>query len=128
LHVTDFHPDPHYVAGATFETGCHRKPNKKGKGKDLEELDEDEGLKGKKKEDLSGKWGSAVSYVLYLSPGSHSREPQLIDRDCDSPMSLVNMTFDWIKKEWADEVDFVIWTGDNARQVQLSAPLAQADI
>lgn len=30
-------------------------------------------------------------------------------------MSLVNMTFDWLKKEWADEVDFVIWTGDNAR-------------
>jgi endopolyphosphatase len=32
-------------------------------------------------------------------------------------MSLVNMTFDWIKKEWAEEVDFVIWTGDNARCV-----------
>jgi endopolyphosphatase len=30
-------------------------------------------------------------------------------------MSLVNMTFDWLKKEWADEVDFVVWTGDNAR-------------
>jgi endopolyphosphatase len=62
LHVTDFHPDPHYVAGATFETGCHRKPNKKGKGKDIKKLDDgEEGLKGKKKEDLSGKWGSAVS-------------------------------------------------------------------
>jgi endopolyphosphatase len=68
LHVTDFHPDPHYIAGATFETGCHRKPKKKGKGKDLGDLDEGEGededegaLKGKKKEDLSGKWGSAVS-------------------------------------------------------------------
>ena len=66
MHVTDFHPDPHYVAGATFETGCHRKPSKKGKGKDLEGLnldDEEEGLKGKgkKQEDLSGKWGSAVS-------------------------------------------------------------------
>jgi len=35
--------------------------------------------------------------------------------DCDSPMSLVNATFDWLKKEWADEVDFVVWTGDNAR-------------
>ena len=32
-------------------------------------------------------------------------------------MSLVNATFDWLKKEWADEVDFVIWTGDNARSV-----------
>ena len=37
--------------------------------------------------------------------------------DCDSPMALVNYTFDWLKKEWADEVDFVIWTGDNARSV-----------
>jgi endopolyphosphatase len=67
LHVTDFHPDPHYIAGATFETGCHRKPTKKGKGKgkhkgEFEGEDEDldvDGVKGK--EDLSGKWGSAVS-------------------------------------------------------------------
>lgn len=30
-------------------------------------------------------------------------------------MTLVNLTFDWLKKEWIDEVDFVIWTGDSAR-------------
>jgi endopolyphosphatase len=30
-------------------------------------------------------------------------------------MSLVEHTFDWLKKEWADEVDFIIWTGDNSR-------------
>jgi endopolyphosphatase len=30
-------------------------------------------------------------------------------------MALVNYTFDWLKKEWAEEVDFVVWTGDNAR-------------
>ena len=35
--------------------------------------------------------------------------------DCDSPISLVNKTMDWIKKELKDEVDFVIWTGDSAR-------------
>lgn len=28
--------------------------------------------------------------------------------DCDAPMSLVNLTFDWLRKEWADEVDFVV--------------------
>ena len=39
-------------------------------------------------------------------------------------MSLVNMTFDWLKKEWADEVDFVVWTGDNARSVRRSASMA----
>lgn len=32
-------------------------------------------------------------------------------------MSLVNLTFEYLKKEWADEVDFVVWTGDNARSV-----------
>lgn len=37
-------------------------------------------------------------------------------------MSLVNMTFDWLKKEWADEVDFVVWTGDNARSVTALTP------
>lgn len=35
--------------------------------------------------------------------------------DCDTPLSLVNTTLEWIEKEWADKVDFVIWTGDNAR-------------
>jgi endopolyphosphatase len=57
LHITDFHPDPHYVAGATFETGCHRKPEKKGKGKGKDKgLDEGEEL-----DELKDKWGSAVS-------------------------------------------------------------------
>lgn len=36
-------------------------------------------------------------------------------RDCDTPFSLVNATFDWIKDNIKDEIDFVIWTGDSAR-------------
>ncbi|TDZ61905.1 Endopolyphosphatase [Colletotrichum trifolii] len=35
--------------------------------------------------------------------------------DCDSPISLVNATFDWIAANIADDIDFVIWTGDSAR-------------
>ncbi|CAM1507117.1 Fc.00g067580.m01.CDS01 [Cosmosporella sp. VM-42] len=35
--------------------------------------------------------------------------------DCDSPLSLVNATFDWISKNVKDQVDFVVWTGDTAR-------------
>ncbi|OIW35540.1 hypothetical protein CONLIGDRAFT_651543 [Coniochaeta ligniaria NRRL 30616] len=35
--------------------------------------------------------------------------------DCDSPLSLVNATFDWISANLKDEIDFVIWTGDSAR-------------
>lgn len=66
MHITDFHPDPHYVAGATFESGCHQLPKKKkkgkGKGLDDDEEDEEDGLKDK--EDVAGKWGSAVSSVF----------------------------------------------------------------
>ncbi|EKM59064.1 uncharacterized protein PHACADRAFT_249247 [Phanerochaete carnosa HHB-10118-sp] len=35
--------------------------------------------------------------------------------DCDSPLLLTNYTLDHLEKKWADEVDFVIWTGDSAR-------------
>ncbi|WVW86650.1 hypothetical protein I302_108704 [Kwoniella bestiolae CBS 10118] len=117
LHITDIHPDPHYKAGATFDSGCHRRSKdkgkkKKGKGKivevdlalDTEQEGEDEDdeesdmemLKDKKDLDLAGKWGTAVS-------------------KCDTPLSLVNITFDWLKEEWRDEIDFIVWTGDNAR-------------
>ena len=34
---------------------------------------------------------------------------------CDSPTSLVDATFDWIDKNLKDNIDFVIWTGDNVR-------------
>ncbi|KAI1786520.1 Metallo-dependent phosphatase-like protein [Ganoderma leucocontextum] len=35
--------------------------------------------------------------------------------DCDAPFSLTNYTFDFLDREWADDIDFVIWTGDSAR-------------
>ncbi|KAK0392298.1 hypothetical protein NLU13_1794 [Sarocladium strictum] len=35
--------------------------------------------------------------------------------DCDAPISLVNVTFDWLRDHIKDEVDFIIWTGDTAR-------------
>lgn len=35
--------------------------------------------------------------------------------DCDSPITLVNATFEWIKDHLKDKVDFVIWTGDSSR-------------
>lgn len=35
--------------------------------------------------------------------------------DCDSPLSLVNATFHWIDKNLADQIDFIVWTGDSAR-------------
>ena len=37
------------------------------------------------------------------------------DNSCDAPMSLVNVTFDFIQRELKDKIDFVVWTGDSAR-------------
>ncbi|KAI8975532.1 Metallo-dependent phosphatase-like protein [Mycotypha africana] len=34
---------------------------------------------------------------------------------CDAPINLAKETLDWISKEWKDKLDFVIWTGDNAK-------------
>ncbi|KAI1653617.1 Endopolyphosphatase [Daldinia decipiens] len=35
--------------------------------------------------------------------------------DCDSPLSLVNVTLNWVAANLKDEIDFVVWTGDSAR-------------
>ncbi|KAG1820175.1 Metallo-dependent phosphatase-like protein [Suillus subaureus] len=34
---------------------------------------------------------------------------------CDSPWTLTNFTFEHLEEHWSSEIDFVIWTGDNAR-------------
>lgn len=34
---------------------------------------------------------------------------------CDGPVDLMDYTLKWIKENLRDEVDFVIWTGDNIR-------------
>jgi hypothetical protein len=33
----------------------------------------------------------------------------------DAPGILIEHTMDWIRREWRDKLDFVIWTGDNSR-------------
>ncbi|EGX45005.1 hypothetical protein AOL_s00173g106 [Orbilia oligospora ATCC 24927] len=35
--------------------------------------------------------------------------------DCDSPFTLANATFEWIRENLKDKIDFVVWTGDSAR-------------
>ncbi|KAI4220108.1 MAG: hypothetical protein L6R36_007854 [Xanthoria steineri] len=35
--------------------------------------------------------------------------------DCDSPITLINATFQWINDNLKDTIDFVVWTGDSAR-------------
>jgi endopolyphosphatase len=48
------------------------------------------------KKGISGPWGAPATV-------------------CDSPLSLIDATFDWLEKNWKNKIDFVIWTGDNAR-------------
>ncbi|CEP09684.1 hypothetical protein [Parasitella parasitica] len=86
LHITDMHVDPDYVQGATVKSACHQLP--------------DLYAEKKKKPDepaiLSGKYGT---------PGQR----------CDAPVLLAQETLDWISREWKDKLDFVVWTGDNAK-------------
>jgi endopolyphosphatase len=35
--------------------------------------------------------------------------------DCDTPIALVNKTFEWVEEHLKDKIDFVVWTGDSAR-------------
>ncbi|KAF7292470.1 RFX-type winged-helix domain-containing protein [Mycena chlorophos] len=35
--------------------------------------------------------------------------------ECDTPLRLSNLTLDFLDKKWSSEIDFVVWTGDNAR-------------
>ncbi|CAG8698057.1 13027_t:CDS:2, partial [Cetraspora pellucida] len=81
LHITDFHPDPHYIANSTVKSKCHGGHPK-----------------GKKQPRFAGTWGSSVT-------------------SCDTPMSLVNATFNWLEKNWNNKLDFIIWTGDNSRMI-----------
>ncbi|CAG8741949.1 31885_t:CDS:2 [Gigaspora margarita] len=74
LHITDFHPDPHYIANSTLKSKCHG-------GR----------IKHKKRPKLSGTWGSSAT-------------------KCDTPMSLINATFNWLEENWKDKLDFIIWT------------------
>ena len=69
LHLTDFHPDPHYRAGTKVSDACHKK---KGKGKlwedhppDVSPAEEDEEVL--EKEGIAGKWGTPVSSVSLFS-------------------------------------------------------------
>ena len=48
------------------------------------------------KRGISGSWGAPATV-------------------CDSPLSLIDATFEWLEKNWKNKIDFVIWTGDNAR-------------
>ncbi|KAF9318999.1 Endopolyphosphatase [Podila horticola] len=90
LHITDIHPDEHYIAGGSISSSCHRNST------DSDDDDLRIMRPGRTDGGIGGVYGSPYSI-------------------CDSPFSLSNATFDWIDKNLINNIDFVVWTGDNAR-------------
>ncbi|KAF9182395.1 Endopolyphosphatase [Haplosporangium sp. Z 11] len=90
LHITDIHPDEFYIPGGTISSSCH---------KNTTDTDDDDGgmtRPGRTDGGVGGKYGAPYSI-------------------CDSPFRLTNATFDWIDRNLIGNIDFVVWTGDNAR-------------
>lgn len=65
----------------------------------------------------SAEGGRGVVNSVCFGPSTDGVIPALATRECDSPLRLTNFTLDYLAKNWADEIDFVVWTGDNARYV-----------
>ncbi|KAG8881045.1 Endopolyphosphatase [Tulasnella sp. 331] len=64
--------------------------------------------------DRTGDMHNCMRYGV-LNSSTPSSADYSFSEKCDSPDTLVNLTMQWLADEWADKVDFVIWTGDSAR-------------
>lgn len=60
------------------------------------------------------KEGSKTSRLCHGGQGEAGKYGDAI-LGCDSPLILVEQTIDWISKNLKDEIDFIVWTGDNIR-------------
>lgn len=132
--MTDIHPDDHYLEGAAVSASCHTIVVGEESGSDIRVRYDGEQLQFQ--HILNRKtWGnihrpdllhdaslsSASSSSSSLSSpstpinntiGGRYGAPNTI---CDSPLEMIDATFDWINRNLVDSVDFVVWTGDNAR-------------
>jgi len=107
LQITDIHPDEHYVDGAAVSSSCHAA------------VDSPDALKEMNKQRPGLASLSVLSATTFndgttvpVGVGGFYGAPNTI---CDSPFALANATFDWIDQNLVDNIDFVVWTGDNAR-------------
>lgn len=141
LHITDIHPDEHYINGGTISSSCHSTNEA-----DDDDDDDDDGKKDRRLLSYLHEWfdssklfnsftgnvnnpkhrhakrkqkkksGKTISAMRPgRTSGGHGGLYGAPYSICDSPFSLVNVTFDWIDKNLMDEIDFIVWTGDNAR-------------
>ncbi|KAG2175711.1 hypothetical protein INT43_001358 [Umbelopsis isabellina] len=64
--------------------------------------------------------GSRVKTSCHINTTKKSKKKNdvagpLGDRECDSPIYLIESTLEWIKTHHGNEIDFVVYTGDSAR-------------
>jgi len=109
--MTDLHPDEHYLNGAAVSASCHTI------------LDNpDGGLRDARSKDRI----LSILHPDVFSDNPPSTTPEVNTTTiagwygaptsiCDSPLTLTDATFDWIDKNLVESIDFVVWTGDNAR-------------
>ncbi|KAJ1740981.1 Endopolyphosphatase [Coemansia sp. RSA 1086] len=86
LHITDMHVDPGYKPGSTIYSQCHRYPPH-----------------------------TANSAATMSDGHKHTGRFGIPLAKCDSPIALINATSKYLQSNWADKLDFVIWTGDSGR-------------
>ncbi|KAJ1945660.1 Endopolyphosphatase [Kickxella alabastrina] len=94
LHITDLHVDPYYVEGSTTYSQCHRKPP-------TLVTSPQQQLRTNRRGNKDG----------HQSTGRYG----VAEAKCDSPVALINVTSEYLRQMWADQLDFVIWTGDSGR-------------
>lgn len=90
LHITDMHPDPYYIPHSSIKQSCHRK-------------------KPKKKKKQAGYYGTPFQLSRRSSEFEHEWLKRSL-RECDSPLTLTNLTLDFLDQNWSSEIDFVICT------------------
>ncbi|KAF8962033.1 Endopolyphosphatase [Entomortierella lignicola] len=123
LQITDIHPDEHYLEGASVSTSCHTILDSADdtadanvrKGRFNYQLNQE--LEPKEKtltaQDMSIiRPGLMNINVNGTNVAGRYGMPNTI---CDSPLALADATLSWIDKNLVGSIDFVVWTGDNAR-------------
>ncbi|GAA6054651.1 hypothetical protein JCM3770_002923 [Rhodotorula araucariae] len=126
IHLTDVHPDPYYRPGSSEDEACHFPARKRHKHK---KKHKEGNAKAKTGDDGAGAPGldARADHASEAQQDGWDGGVARLDRartagqwglpvsDCDTPLSFVNATFDWLEKHFKGKVDFVVWTGDNAR-------------
>ncbi|KAF9109858.1 Endopolyphosphatase, partial [Mortierella sp. AM989] len=126
LHITDIHPDELYLEGAAVSTSCHTILTSMD---DANEATDNNIQRGRFNLPL---WHKAettykaltIQDMSIIRPGPMSNNideagmagyygmPNTI---CDSPLTFAEAALDWIGKNLVGSIDFIVWTGDNAR-------------